>query len=57
MSAANELSMSVAVTHVQALRSGGAYVQATPIDAPLVEDRDELPARLIEALAPVMGQR
>ncbi|MCW5802988.1 MAG: hypothetical protein KIT31_11430 [Deltaproteobacteria bacterium] len=43
--------------HVQALRSGGAYVQATPIDAPLVEDRDELPARLIEALAPVMGQR
>ncbi len=44
---------------VLALRSGGALLQATPIDAPLVEDRDDggALARLAGFLAPVMGNR
>jgi hypothetical protein len=44
---------------VIALRSGSAFLQATPIEAPLVEDRDDggaLP-RLADFLAPVMGHR
>ena len=41
------------------LRSGGAFLQATSLDAPIVEDTDDggVLARLASYLAPVMGQR
>ena len=44
---------------VAGLRSGGAFLQATPIDQPIVEDRDDggVLARLAAFLAPVMGKR
>jgi len=44
---------------VVALGSGGAFLQATPIDQPIVEDTDDggVLARLSEFLAPVMGKR
>lgn len=44
---------------VVGLRSGGAFLQATPIDQPIVEDHDDggVLARLAAFLAPVMGQR
>lgn len=44
---------------VVALASGGAFLQATPIDQPIVEDADDggVLARLSEFLAPVMGKR
>jgi hypothetical protein len=44
---------------VVALASGGAFLQATPIDQPIVEDSDDggVLARLSEFLAPVMGKR
>lgn len=39
------------------LRSGGAFLQATPLDEPIVEDHDDhgVLARLAAFLAPVMG--
>jgi hypothetical protein len=44
---------------VVALASGGAFLQATPIDQPIVEETDDggVLARLSEFLAPVMGKR
>lgn len=43
---------------VVALRSGGAFLQATPIDAPLCEGRDDGALKHLTAfLAPVMGRR
>lgn len=44
---------------VVGLRSGGAFLQATPLDEPIVEDHDDhgVLARLAAFLAPVMGQR
>jgi len=41
------------------LKSGGAFLQATPIDHPLVEGYDEgdVLERLARFLAPVMGVR
>ncbi len=44
---------------VVALASGGAFLQATPIDQPIVEDSDDggVLARLSELLAPVMSKR
>jgi hypothetical protein len=46
-------------TRVIALRSGGGFLQATPIEAPLVEDcyDDGALAPLAGFLAPVMGHR
>jgi len=44
---------------VVALGSGGAFLQATPIEQPIVEDSDNggVLARLAAFLAPVMGKR
>jgi hypothetical protein len=44
---------------VVGLASGGAFLQATPLDAPLVEDRNdgEVLARIAAFLEPVMGKR
>ena len=48
-----------ACAQVIALRSGGAFLQATPIETPLIEGRDDggVFTRLGQILAPVMGQR
>ena len=48
-----------ACAQVIALHSGGAFLQATPIESLLIEGRDDggVFARLSQILAPVMGQR
>jgi hypothetical protein len=48
-----------ACAQVITLHSGGAFLQVTPIETPLIEGRDDggVFARLSRILAPVMGQR